>query len=73
MTKSAFDDAHFNDEAAAFAYVESKLWPHGPVCPHCGNTDQKRVRKMEGKTTRLGLYNCNECRKPFTVRARNYL
>ena len=22
MAKSAFDDAHFNDEAAAFAYVE---------------------------------------------------
>jgi ISXO2-like transposase domain len=25
---------------------------------------------MEGKTTRLGLYKCNECRKPFTVRMR---
>jgi transposase-like protein len=68
VSKSAFDDAHFNDEAAAFAYVESKLWPHGPVCPHCGNADSKRIRKMEGKTTRLGLYNCNECRKPFTVK-----
>ena len=68
MAKSAFDDAHFNDETAAFAYVESKLWPNGPVCAHCGNADAKRIRKMEGKTTRLGLYNCNECRKPFTVR-----
>jgi transposase-like protein len=68
VAKSAFDDAHFNDEAAAFVYVESKLWPKGPVCPHCGNADAARVRKMEGKTTRLGLYNCNECRKPFTVR-----
>ena len=68
MAQSAFDDVHFNDEAAAFAYVESKLWPHGPVCPHCGNADPQRIRKMEGKTTRLGLYNCNECRKPFTVR-----
>jgi transposase-like protein len=68
VAKSAFDDAHFNDEAAAFAYVESKLWPYGPVCPHCGNADSQRIRKMEGKTTRLGLYNCNECRKPFTVK-----
>jgi transposase-like protein len=68
VAKSAFDDAHFNDEAAAFAYVESKLWPNGPICPHCGNADPQRVRKMEGKTTRLGLYNCNECRKPFTVK-----
>ena len=68
MAKSAFDDPRFNDEAAAFAYIESKLWPHGPVCPHCGNTDQKRIRKMEGKATRLGLYNCNECKGQFTVR-----
>jgi transposase-like protein len=68
VAKSAFDDDHFFDEAAAFAYVESKLWPDGPVCPHCGNADPERIRKMAGKTTRLGLYNCNECRKPFTVR-----
>jgi transposase-like protein len=68
MAKSPFEDPRFNDEAAAFAYVESKLWPHGPVCPHCGNVDPKRIRKMEGKSTRLGLYNCNECKGQFTVR-----
>jgi transposase-like protein len=68
VAQSAFDDPRFNDEAAAFAYVESKLWPHGPVCPHCGNADSKRIRKMEGKATRLGLYNCNECKGQFTVR-----
>ena len=68
MAKSAFDDPRFNDEAAAFEYVESKLWPRGPVCPHCGNADSKRIRKMEGKATRLGLYNCNECKGQFTVR-----
>ena len=68
MAKSAFDDPRFNDEAAAFAYVESKLWPHGPVCPHCGNANSNRIRKMQGKATRLGLYNCNECKGQFTVR-----
>ena len=68
MAKSAFDDPRFNDEAASFAYVESKLWPNGPVCPHCGNADQARVRKMEGKTTRLGLHACYECKGQFTVR-----
>ena len=31
------------------------LWPNGPVCPHCGNADAKRIRKMEGKTTRLAF------------------
>jgi transposase-like protein len=58
----------FQTEAQAFEYVEGRLWPHGPACPHCGNVDGKRIRKMEGKTTRLGLHKCNECRKPFTVR-----
>ncbi|MGO8799348.1 MAG: IS1595 family transposase [Roseiarcus sp.] len=68
MANSAFDAPRFNDEAAAFNYVESKLWPNGPVCPHCGNADAKRIRKMQGNATRLGLYNCNECRGQFTVR-----
>src|SRR5271170_8222095 len=65
---SSLNSPHFKDEKAAYEYVESRLWPTGPVCPHCGNADAKRIRKMEGKTTRLGLRKCNECRKPFTVR-----
>lgn len=68
MAKSVLNAPHFQNEEAAFAYVESKLWPEGPVCPKCGNCDQGRMRKMQGKTTRTGLYKCNECRKPFTVR-----
>lgn len=68
MAKSVLNAAHFQNEDAAFEYVESKLWPEGPVCPHCGNCDPERIRKMQGKTTRKGLYKCNECRKPFTVR-----
>ena len=68
MAKSVLNAPHFQNEEAAFAYVEAKLWPSGPVCHHCGNCDAKRIRKMEGKTTRMGLYKCNECRKPFTVR-----
>ena len=57
---------HLQDEDAAFAYVEARLWPNGPVCPHCGATD--RISKMQGKTTRKGLHKCYHCRKPFTVR-----
>ena len=68
MTASVLNAPQFINEEAAFAYVESRLWPTGPVCPHCGNADAKRIRKMEGKTTRLGLRKCYECRKPFTVR-----
>lgn len=38
----------------------------GPVCPHCGGVE--RISKMQGKSTRVGLYKCYQCRKPFTVR-----
>ncbi len=65
---SNLNAAHFKDEAAAYAYVEAYLWPSGPVCPHCGNHDQARIRKLAGKATRPGLRKCNECRKQFTVK-----
>ncbi len=57
---------HFHDETAAFAFVEARVWPKGPVCPRCGAME--RVGKLEGKSTRQGVYKCYECRKPFTVR-----
>ncbi|MAT95038.1 MAG: IS1595 family transposase [Halioglobus sp.] len=56
----------FHDEEAAYAYVESKLWPNGPVCPHCG--ENERTTKMQGKSTRIGTYKCRACRKKFTVK-----
>jgi transposase-like protein len=58
----------FRDEQAAYDYVEANLWPTGPVCPHCGNCDAARITLMQGKTTRIGLRNCKECRKQFTVK-----
>jgi transposase-like protein len=63
---SAISAKHFHDEVAAFAFVESRVWPNGPTCPHCGGVE--RIGKMKGKTTRLGLYKCYQCYKPFTVR-----
>ncbi len=68
---------YFHDEAAAFAHVESILWPQGPVCPHCGNMDKhyklvgvrtKPSKKNPNGVERHGLYKCAECRKQFTVR-----
>ena len=58
--------AHFHEEAAAFKFVEERVWPKGPVCPRCGAME--RIGKLEGKSTRMGVYKCYECRKPFTVR-----
>ena len=66
MTQSTLSAPHFHNEDAAFAYVEAHLWPHGPVCFHCKGTE--RIGKMNGKTTRAGLYKCYACKKPFTVR-----
>ncbi len=63
---SALSAPHFHDEKAAFAYVEKRVWPQGPVCPHCGGVE--RISLMGGKSTRVGLYKCYQCRKPFTVR-----
>lgn len=68
MANPVLSAPQFKSEEAAFTYVESKLWPNGPTCPHCGNADLKRIGKLSGKTTRLGLRKCYECGKPFTVR-----
>jgi transposase-like protein len=57
---------HFHNEEAAYAYVEARLWPQGPVCPHCGGVE--RISRMQGKSTRVGAYKCYQCRKPFTVK-----
>ena len=66
MSKSVLSAPHFHDEEAAYAFVEARLWPHGPVCYHCKSGE--RVGKLAGKTTRPGLYKCYACRKPFTVK-----
>jgi transposase-like protein len=68
MAKSVLSDLRFHNEEAAFAYVEAELWPNGPVCPHCENTDSAKIGRLQGKTTRVGLRKCYACRKPFTVR-----
>ena len=63
---SALSAPHFHREEAAYAYVEARIWPEGPVCPHCGGVE--RIGLMGGKSTRHGLYKCYQCRKPFTVK-----
>jgi len=62
---SVLSAKHFHDEEAAYAFVEARLWPTGPVCPKCGGFE--RISKMEGKSTRIGVYKCYQCRKPFRV------
>lgn len=66
MSEPIILQAHFQYEEAAYAFVEARIWPNGPVCPHCGSTE--RIGKMGGKSTRIGTYKCYVCRKPFTVK-----
>jgi transposase-like protein len=56
----------FNDEAKAREWLETRVWPNGPVCPHCGVTSE-HVTPLKGKAHRPGVYQCNECREQFTV------
>src|ERR1700721_2740571 len=68
MAKSVLNAPHFLHEADAFERVEAMLWPNGPICPHCRNSDQAKIGRLQGKTTRMGLRKCYACKKPFTVR-----
>ena len=63
---SYLSSPHFHDEEAAYAFVEARVWANGRSCPHCGTVD--RSGKLKGKSTRIGVYKCYECRKPFTVK-----
>ena len=63
---SVLSAPHFHNEKAAYAYVEARVWPEGPICPHCGGYE--RISLMGGKSTRIGAYKCYQCRKPFTVK-----
>ena len=62
---SLLSQKHLQDEEAAYAWVEARVWPEGPVCPHCQG--KERISKMQGKATRFGLYKCYACRKQFRV------
>lgn len=70
MTKPAmFQDPMFHDEDKAREALEAELWPEGPICRHCGNSDPAKIAKVQGKkqSHRPGLYYCNECQGQFTV------
>lgn len=63
---SILSASHFHNEEAAYAFVESRIWRRGRVCPKCGVIDQSGP--LKGKSTRIGVYKCYACRKPFTVK-----
>jgi transposase-like protein len=62
---SAFREPRFHDEQAPRLFVEERLWPDGPVCPHCAATD--RIMELRGPSTKPGTRGCGRCRKLFGV------
>ncbi len=59
----------FADDDTARQYIETILWPNGPVCPHCKNNDQSKIWKIKAnpeKKIRAGLHRCAPCNKEFT-------
>jgi transposase-like protein len=52
-------------EDQAREYLESVRWPNGPMCPHCGNSENQY--RLGGKRHRAGLLKCGKCRKQYTV------
>jgi transposase-like protein len=68
---SILNRPYFRDEEAAHAFLESSLWPEGPVCPHCGGIGKAyRIAANPERRVRYGLWKCGqkECRKQFTVK-----
>src|SRR6185437_5034603 len=63
---SVLDEKRFHDEKAAYEWVEAHVWPDGRICPHCGTVGDSAP--LQGKSTRIGVYKCYSCRKPFTVK-----
>jgi transposase-like protein len=56
------NNATFHDEAKAREWLEAQLWPDGPACGHCG-----AIGEATALSTRPGWYQCNACRKQFSV------
>ena len=61
---------NFRDERSALLFVQRRLWPGGPVCPHCGASEH--VGRLRGQSTQLGSYKCYDCRKIFTVKSSTF-
>jgi len=52
----------FGTEEACLEYLEGVRWPDGVECPHCNG---RHIKKLSTRRE----YQCNECRKQFSVTA----
>lgn len=54
----------FPNENACRSFLEEVIWSAGRFCPHCGC---ERSYRINGASTRSGLYECASCKRQFTV------
>jgi len=59
----------YSSDRKARKFLESVLWPNGPICPHCQFAEVYKLKPRAGskRPARKGLYKCAACRKQFTV------
>ena len=62
MTKSLVQNKIFQEQSKAREWLEKLLWVDGRVCGYCGVVDDSTELP-----SRPGFYQCNACRKQFTV------
>ncbi|MCY4197038.1 MAG: IS1595 family transposase [Rhodobacteraceae bacterium] len=52
----------FPDEDTARLWFESRVWPHGRHCPHCGSLETYAASHPKSP------YRCKDCRRYFSVK-----
>jgi transposase-like protein len=69
MAAAKLDNPALQDDDLAREWFEARIWPNGPICPHCNSFGEGVTKLGPGKkgTPRPGLYQCNACRQQFTV------
>ena len=54
------------DEASAYRFLEQARWKGTPVCHHCHSAAVTQFVRTKATTARR-VWQCNDCRKQFTV------
>lgn len=65
MSEVDLTDPIFHNEDKAREHLEATRWPDGPFCTHCGEAEN--IHRLQGKSNRPGLFQCNSCRETFSV------
>ena len=57
-----------SDERLAVEFLEEQRWGETPTCPHCGDTEVRRMLSKDGERNTRYLWRCYGCKQQYTVR-----